>query len=98
MTSRNTWKNLERKAAKTLGGERNPLSGSSSRHTSGDVIHDRFYVECKYRQHWTITTMFEDVRTKAKAEGKIPLLIIKEKSKHGELVVMDIRDFQSFEL
>jgi hypothetical protein len=93
MTHRNTWKGLERKAAILLGGVRNPLSGANSRHTSGDVIHDSYYVECKLRQNWAITGMFQEVRTEAQVEGKMPLLVIKEKGKHGELVVMDMADF-----
>ncbi|VVB85640.1 Uncharacterised protein [uncultured archaeon] len=93
MTSRSTWKALERKAAKKLGGVRNPLSGSNSMHTSGDVIHDCYYIECKLRQKWAITGLFKDVMDEAKAEGKTPLLVIKEKGKHSELVVMDMADF-----
>ncbi len=93
MTSRSTWKGLERKTAKLLGGARNPLSGINSKHTSGDVIHDSYYVECKLRAKWAITSLFNDIRKEANAEDKTPLLIIKEKGKHGELVVMDITDF-----
>lgn len=41
------WKAEERRIAKALGGERTPLSGSNSKHTSGDVIRCPFYVEAK---------------------------------------------------
>lgn len=41
------WKQEERQVARALGGERNPLSGESSRHTSGDVIQTPLYVDCK---------------------------------------------------
>ena len=92
-TSNNTWKSLERKVAKLLGGVRNPLSGGASRHTRGDVIHPYLYVECKLRQKLSMWSWFDDVRQKAKVEGKTPILIIKEKSKKGELVVLDIKDF-----
>lgn len=46
-TGRTTWKQEERKVARALGGERNPLSGSNSRHTGGDVIQTPYYVDCK---------------------------------------------------
>lgn len=41
------WKQEERKVARALGGERNPLSGSNSRHTAGDVIQTPHYVDAK---------------------------------------------------
>lgn len=41
------WKQEERKVARVLGGERTPLSGSNSRHTSGDVIQTPYYVDAK---------------------------------------------------
>jgi len=91
-TSNGTWKALERKVAKLLGGTRNPLSGGASRHTRGDVIHPTLYVECKLRQKLSIWAWFEDTRQKAEKEHKKPILVIKEKSKKGELVVLDITD------
>jgi len=93
MTSKNTWKALERKCAKALGGMRNPLSGTNSRHTAGDIIHPDYYVECKLRKKWAITSLFLEVKEHARKEQKIPLLVIKEKGKHGELVVMAMSDF-----
>jgi len=97
VTHRSTWKKFERKVAKALGGQRTPLSGSLSRHTSGDVIHPIFYIECKYRadiRGFNALRVFkEEVEPKAKAEGKIPLLVVKEKGKKGELVVLRFEDF-----
>ena len=93
MTANNTWKALERKCAKLLGGHRNPLSGGASRHTRGDIIHPTLYVECKLRQKLSIWSWFKDTAEKAKVEHKMPLLVIKEKGKKGELVVLDIHDF-----
>lgn len=84
---------MERKVAKLLGGVRNPLSGGSGRHTRGDVIHDTLYVECKLRQSIALWAWYKDTADKAKVEHKIPILVIKEKSKKGELVVLDINDF-----
>jgi hypothetical protein len=93
VTARETWKKFERKVAKKIGGVRTPLSGSHSRHTSGDVIHDVFYVECKYRKNFAVVSLFDEVREKAKKEKKIPMLVLKQKNRHGELVVMDLNDF-----
>jgi len=93
MTARETWKKFERKVAKKLGGFRTPLSGSNSRITSGDVVHPCYYVECKYRSKFYVFSLFDDVRAKAKKEGKVPLLVLKEKNRRGELVVMDLDDF-----
>jgi hypothetical protein len=80
-----------------LGGQRTPLSGSLSRHTAGDVIHPIFYVECKYRDSLSrinaLRVFREEVEPRAKAEGKIPLLVVKEKGKRGELVVLRFEDF-----
>lgn len=94
MTSRSTWKGLERKAAKKLGGTRNPLSGRESLHTSGDVIHKDLYVECKLRAQWSVLSLYREVKEEAKKEGKIPILVLKEKGKHGELVVLGMEDFK----
>ena len=93
MTSNNTWKNMERKVAKLLGGVRNPLSGGTGRHTRGDIIHPTLYVECKLRQKLSIWAWYKDTEMKAKVEHKMPLLVIKEKGKKSELVVLDIKDF-----
>jgi hypothetical protein len=84
---------MERKVAKLLGGVRNPLSGGTGRHTRGDIIHPSLYVECKLRQKLSIWAWYKDTAEKAKVEGKTPILVIKEKSKKGELVVLDIKDF-----
>lgn len=92
-TSRGTWKAVERKVAKLLKGRRNPLSGGSSGHTRGDVIHRDFYVEIKYRKRWAIWKIWEDTRLKARAEDKLPLVVIKQKGKHGELVLLSLQDF-----
>ena len=86
------WKDLERRVAKALGGRRNPLSGRSSGHTSGDVIHHLFYVEAKYRQRWEVLSLFEGVREKAAGEGKVPILVLKAGRSPMLLVVMSLDD------
>ncbi|RSD36561.1 MAG: hypothetical protein CI952_78 [Methanohalophilus sp.] len=77
------WKKLERRIAKTFGTFRTPLSGSSSRHTASDTLHDELYIEVKYsgikdskggkqitiKKEWLDEMIYE-----AKREDKIPML------------------------
>lgn len=93
MTANGTWKSLERKVAKLLGGTRTPLSGGSSKHTRGDVIHPDFYVECKLRKRMAVWSLFRETEILAKREGKMPVVVLKEKGKKGELVVLRLTDF-----
>ena len=92
MTHRRTWQKLETKTAKLLKGERNPLSGKDSKHTSGDVIHPSLYVECKLKKRIATWSLFREVEEQAKLEGKTPVLILKEKNKKGELAVLRLSD------
>lgn len=89
------WKVHERNVAKKLGGQRTPLSSGSSLHTSGDVIHDIFYVECKYRRKFASVSLHEKTKNIAKNENpdKIPITVLKQKRKHGELVLIELDDF-----
>lgn len=41
-----TWKNLERKVAKVLNGQRTPVSGCGA--IKGDVQHSKYFIECKW--------------------------------------------------
>lgn len=79
------WKKVERKIARYLGGERNPLSGGASRHTRGDgILPHPIYLEVKdgkqagriHRSRTLLARLFNDTETKAKAEGKIPLVVL----------------------
>jgi hypothetical protein len=88
-----TWKNFELKVAKDLGGERNPLSGRSSKHCYGDVIHSHFTVEVKYNEFLPLARLFEEVRAEAKKVGKIPLIAFKAKGQRGYLYVTDSKSF-----
>jgi len=81
------WKKMERKVAKQLKGQRIPCSGISGGRLSGDVLHDKYYVECKYRKHWNVWSIFREVEKEAKKLNKVPLLVIKERDKKGELVI-----------
>ena len=100
-TSKNTWKDLERRICKQFGGKRNPLSGQNSGHgTSADCIEvssefENFYFEIRLRENWFHHTMFrDDVEKPAEKEGKIPVLVThKKNAKSGALVVLRLEDF-----
>lgn len=83
------WKSVERRIARALGGERNPLSGGASRHTRGDALLPvPLYVEVKHgssvpRSWSAIERLFADVETNARAEGKVPVLVLHPKRKNG---------------
>lgn len=93
MTSRSTWKRFERQVAGDQGTTRTPLSGSCSGHTSGDTLHKKIYSEAKYRKKWALWTLFEQVKSLAAQEDKIPALFLKEKGKRGYLLVCHSDDF-----
>ncbi len=94
MTHRSTWKRFERQVAKDQGVRRTPLSGSASGHTAADTLHKRIFSECKYRKQWQVWSLFEQVRTAASREGKIPCLYLKTKGKYGYLMCFHYEDFQ----
>lgn len=87
---RSSWKRVERVVAAKVGGRRNPLSGSSSGHTSGDVISDNLYVEVKTRKSMAIFKWWDNVKKKAIKEGKRPLLVLHQTGKHSYLKVEEL--------
>jgi hypothetical protein len=99
MTARNTWKSFERRVANALGGTRNPLSGTNSKHTAGDVIHNKYYVEVKLRSELCaflkkeFLETLEETEANAKQENKEWLLVFKKKGSAKEYVLMDFKRF-----
>lgn len=83
MTHRNTWKGFERTVAKFFGSERTPLSGGNSKITRSDSIHPRLFIEDKYRAKHAIIATWQDAKGKADAEGKVPVVCVREKGKRG---------------
>lgn len=82
------WKAHELRTAKRLGGVRNPLSGSLSRHTHADVIHPSLYIECKYRKRFALLTIMRQVEEKAREENKKPVLVLQERNaKHAYALI-----------
>ena len=84
------WKREEREVARKMGTRRTPLSGSRSGHlTSSDTLSPDYYLECKLLAKAAVVTLFDDVRTKAKREGKVPVLVIRTKGKKRRIAVVD---------
>ena len=83
------WKRAERLVAMKCGGTRNPLSGRSGKHTSGDVIHPAFYFEVKQRQSFSLFTLWRSTAKKARKEGKIPVVVLHERRSHTRLYCLD---------
>jgi len=88
-----TWKNLERKVAKLLGGKRIPCSGVAEGF-KGDVEHKHFFIECKWGKQIpkTIVEWFRKAEKQA-PKDKIPILIMKPKGMHREFVLIKLEHF-----
>ena len=86
------WKAFERKVASYFGSTRTPLSGSSSKHdTESDTLHERLYIEAKRDKRFlgkVFVTLLHGVATKARKEGKIPVVCLKEHGKQGFYIVV----------
>ena len=83
-----TWKAVERKVARLLGGRRTGNTGMPS----PDVLHPLFSVEVKYRQRLPSLLSAGMAQAKRAAKGKIPLLILKQKGQRGEYAVLEFQD------
>lgn len=94
MTSTETWKNLERVAAKKLGGKR-IVRGNDFGESDLDVAHDVFACDAKYRAKWSFIVMFDKlIKDRDRLyPGKIPILVVKAKGRKGEFVILDLDDF-----
>ena len=91
-----TWKTLERTAAKKLGGTR-IVRGDNYSQSLLDVEHDWLAIDCKWRSSLATAKWFKKLvsdNNKIYGKGrKVPVLVIKEKGMRGELVVIDLDDF-----
>jgi len=88
------WKSLERKTAEQLRGER-IIRENFSDHDI-DVEHPLFAVDCKSRKTMAVWSWFKklekDIKEIARHKDKVPMLVLKEKGKHGELAVLRLND------
>lgn len=94
MTHSQTWKKLERVAAKKLGGQRQFNTGA---HNKEDVTHPRMVIECKVRASLAIKKWWEQAKKHCTGENKdkVPVLITKEKGMRGEFIIMKLDDYLS---
>ena len=76
------WKKHERRTAKKIGTNRNPLSGGASRHTRSDTLHDKLYIECKHAKRIAVVNLMHGVEVKAKKEKKIPVIVLHHTGEH----------------
>lgn len=80
------WKDLERRVARALGGER---SGPLGKHGS-DCAGTPFSVECKRTTRYQLRSAWiEQARRQSKAEALPWLLVVAEHGDHRPLAVLD---------
>jgi hypothetical protein len=89
-THRSTWKRRESDAARLLGSQRQPGSGSARRgdQTRSDSTRDRLFVETKLRAASSVRTLWEETAALAKREGKTPVVMLCAKGRPGALIVV----------
>jgi len=83
-----TWKAVERKVARLLGGRRAGNTGMPS----PDILPPLFSVEVKYRQRLPSLLRTGMAQAKRATKGKIPLLILKQRGQRGEYAVLEFQD------
>lgn len=93
-TARGTWQRREREAASIFGTKRQYGSGSGGREdeTRSDSKHNRLYIEGKLRATHSVLTLWREVDRQAKKEGKDPVVILSEKGRHGQWLLIHIED------
>ena len=84
MANVSNWKNTEREVAKTFGTKRAPVCNNI---THSDTFHTELYIECKKRKRFWVWELFEDTKSKALKEKKVPVVAIKQKGKKGFLII-----------
>lgn len=87
-----SWKAVERRVARFFGCGRTPCSGGMSGHTRADVIHPRLFVEVKHRARTDVGSLYMRTRELARAEGKVPVIALKDKRVKCDLLVVDKAD------
>ena len=97
MTHRGTWKRAERSVAAFFGTLRKPGSGSWGRkdETSSDTKHARLYIEVKYRAKHSAVALWDDTKTKARLEKKVPVVALVEKGRPGFWLLIHQDDLRS---
>lgn len=89
MANVSNWKETEREVAKAFGTTRAPVCNNLTR---SDTFSDSCYIEVKKRKRFWIWGLFEETKTKALKEGKVPVVAIKQKGRKGFLIVVRPED------
>jgi len=76
-----------------LGGTRTPLSGMGSRHTHADCLHPTLFCEIKHRKKIPFLKTFYETLELAKAEKKIPVIVIHELGRRHDIMMLELEDF-----
>lgn len=74
------WKAAERSVARKLGTRRTPLTGGNSAHTRSDTLHHELFVEVKLRKRPPLWDELLELRVRARAAGREPLLVLERPS------------------
>jgi hypothetical protein len=86
------WKSIERKVAGAFGSERTPLSGGNSKITRSDSLHDKLFIETKYRKEFAVLNLYKATKELAKKENKIPVVCLAENGKKGFYILVHSED------
>ena len=87
------WKNAERTVAKFFDTRRTPLSGGNSGHTRSDTLHDKLFIETKYRKGgFSVVNLWKNVQKLAKKEDKIPVVALRTKGSPLTHLVIEVND------
>jgi hypothetical protein len=102
-TSKSAWTRAEAGAAAIFGAMRRVLSGSANRPDidGDDATHPRLYIESKLRAKHAVWSLWRDTRARAakcrrgfQGGHKTPVLALREKGRHGILLVVHEDDFR----
>ncbi len=91
-----TWKHVERRIAKRLGGRRVPVSGRAGQ---PDITHPVFAVEVKHRRRlpqWLTKALLQ--AEQSATPGQLPLAVVHESgTRYGQsLVLLRLADFEEW--
>lgn len=86
-----TWKKAERRVAAIFHTMRTPLSGGNSRQTRSDTLHERLFVETKYRKRFALVDLFIDTAAKAVTERKLPVLALVQKRRRLVFAIVPLK-------
>jgi len=86
------WKVAERLVGAFFGSKRVVPSDDRTR---GDVLHSYLYIEVKAYKRAGIFTLYNDTEVKAKVEGKVPVVCMKQPKSTNFLVICKGSDLEA---